>query len=85
MSKDLEALAAMMSPDTNKILPVDMAEEAIALVEHLKGRTLALRAAYRRETEKVAELTAANEKLTAELSGLKSDPSPHPEQTGEED
>lgn len=53
----LEAAAEMMAPQEPAFLPIDEAEEAIALNNFYKMRTIGLRAALRREQEQVKALT----------------------------
>ncbi|MDR6632333.1 hypothetical protein J2X72_001117 [Phyllobacterium sp. 1468] len=69
MSKDLEAMAEMVAPQQT-ILPIDEAEEALALVNFYKMRVVGLRAALRREGEQVAALKAAIEELRAEVKAM---------------
>jgi hypothetical protein len=55
---DLATIAEMVGEKELTILPIDEAEEALALNQHYKMRTLLLRAALRREQEINKELKA---------------------------
>lgn len=62
-----EAIAAAMTPPEPTIQPIDHAEELMALKSYYEARTIGLRGALRRETEKNAELLKSNTDLAAQL------------------
>lgn len=62
-----EAMAAAMTPPEPAIQPIDHAEELMALKSYYEARTIGLRGALRRETEKNAELVKSNGDLAAQL------------------
>ena len=70
MPKDLEEMAEMVAPQQT-ILPIDEAEEALALVNFYKIRVLGLQAALRREREQVKLRTEALNEVREELVKLK--------------
>lgn len=63
-----EAIAAAITPPEPAIQPIDHAEEPMALKSYYEARTIGLRGALRRETEKNAELLKINDELSAQLA-----------------
>ncbi|EJN04224.1 hypothetical protein [Phyllobacterium sp. YR531] len=59
----LEAIAEAMAPKEPDILPIDHAEELMAVKMFYETRTIGLRAALRREQQKNAELLESNKQL----------------------
>jgi predicted nuclease with TOPRIM domain len=66
-----ETIAAAMTPPEPTIQPIDHAEELMALKSYYEARTIGLRGALRRETEKNAELRKINDELSAQLADAK--------------